>query len=290
MGKYLVTGGAGFIGKRLIDNLISQGNNQIISLDNLFTGYYDKLHDSVSYIEAHTKDILNLDLPFVPEIVFHLGEYSRIATSFEDVQKVFEFNIHGTYNVLEFCKLNRCKLIYAGSSSKFGNDGKDENLSPYSWTKSKNVELIKNYGCWFDLDFAITYFYNVYGPGHISTGKYSTVIGIFEEQYKKGTPLTVVKPGIQKRVFTHIDDIIAGLIIAAEKGKGDGYCFGDKNSAYTIEETARMFSDNITYITEQKGNRNMSVLDTKKSENELGWHPKNDLKGYINNFKMEVGS
>ena len=289
MSDILVTGAAGFIGKKLIEKLVDQGHNRIISLDNLFSGKRDDYIDGVLYLEEDTRNILDLELPFTPEIVFHLGEYSRIATSFVDIRTVFEFNIRGTFNVLEFCKLHKCKLIYAGSSSKFGNDGEDENLSPYAWTKSKNVELIQNYGSWFGLDYSIAYFYNVYGPGQISWGKYSTVIGVFESQYSCGHPLTVVSPGTQRRAFTHVEDVVNGLVALLDKGSGEEFSFGDASSEHSIEEVAQMFTNNFIYINSKKGDRVGSPLDTSKAEEILGWKAKNKLKDYINAFKEEAG-
>ena len=158
-------------------------------------------------------------------VVFHLGEYSRIVQSFDEVDMTWDFNIHGTKEVVRFAKAHRAKLVYAGSSSKFGNEGQDENLNPYAWTKAKNVEYIRNFSNWYGLDYVITYFYNVYGPGQIREGSYATVIGIFEDQYERGVPLTVVSPGTQTRDFTHIDDIIDGIVICADRGRATDICW-----------------------------------------------------------------
>jgi len=281
--RILVTGGNGFIGKHLIKNLQKKGHS-IICLDKDPIRKEEKL-DNIEYIEAHTKDIFNLNIKC--DIIYHLGEYSRISTSFEDIEDVWESNVIGTFSILEFCKEKNIKLIYAGSSSKFGNGGEDENLSPYAWTKSKNVELIKNYALWFKLNYSIAYFYNVYGPGHTTAGKYSTVIGIFEEQFKKRKPLTVVKPGTQKRYFTHIGDVVRGLLELLNKGDRGEFSFGDDKSLYSVEEVARMFSNNITYINSKKGDRKKSPIDLLSSANILGWTPKIHLKDYIKDYKKQ---
>ena len=201
---------------------------------------------------------------------------------------MWHLNVAGTFKVLEFCRQNKCKLVYGGSSSKFGNSGADENLSPYAWFKAKNVELIKNYGEWYDLDYAVAYFFNVYGKGQISKGKYATVIGIFMEQLKNKKPITVVMPGIQKRYFTNINDAIEGLIKVADHGHGDGYCLCDERSLFSVEEVARMFSKNINYLPEQKGNRAEPVIPYKKCQTELGWSTKIKLSDYIIDLKKEL--
>ena len=284
--KILVTGGAGFIGSSLINKLALDKDNIIYCLDNYFTGDVHSLPSNINHIPGSTNKIASL-VNIRPDIVYHLGEYSRISTSFEDIDKVWEYNKNGTYEVLKFCRDNKSKLIYSGSSSQFGNNGNDENLSPYSWVKAKNVELIKNFDKWYGLDYAIAYFYNVYGLGQLSKGKYATVIGIFTEQYKKNKPITVVKPGTQKRFFTHIDDAILGLIKVGQEGLGDGYCLCDNDSLYSIEEVARMFTDDIRYIEKQKGNREDPVVPFRRCEKELGWNTKKSLKQHIEDIKKE---
>lgn len=279
----LVTGGAGFIGKKLLQRLVTQGHT-VYSVDRKHVQEQERVV-GVKYIKCHTKDIFNIGEDV--DVLYHMGEYSRISTSFGDIEEVWQSNIEGTFRVIEYCRYNNIKLIYAASSSKFGHDGQDENLSPYAWTKSKNVELIKNYGTWFDLEYSIAYFYNVYGPGHITTGKYSTVIGIFEDQFRAGKPLTVVLPGTQRRFFTHVDDIISGLTCLIDKGHGEEFCFGDVNSNYSVVEVAKMFSNNIEYIDEKKGDRIGSPLDTSNSRDILGWEAKYNLKDYIKDIKNE---
>lgn len=277
MKKILVTGGAGFIGSNLCEALFLQGY-EVWSLDNYSTGSISNHVTGVNYITGSTKNISDLVL-FEPDIVFHLGEYSRVEQSFDDIIKVFDYNMSGTFEVLEFCKRKKCRLIYSGSSTKFGDSGEGQNQSPYGWTKSKNTELVKNYGDWFDLDFAIVYFYNAYGAREISSGKYSTLVAIFIEKMRKGEPLTVVLPGSQQRNFTHVEDIVNGLIIVSEKGKGDGYGIGNDKS-YTIIELAEMFGGEIEYLPERKGNRLTAELVTEKTK-KLGWYAKNNIEDYI---------
>lgn len=281
----LVTGGAGFVGSSLIAAMIKDKSLNITSLDNYFTGTKDNHVEGVTYIEGDCCDISDL-IPEVPDVVFHFGEYSRVSTSFEDKDLVWEYNIKGTYEVLKFCVNRGSKLIYSASSTKFGDNGDNRNASPYAFFKSQNTDLINNFHKWFGLNYVICYFYNVYGSGQISTGKYATVIGIFEEQYLNEKPLTIVQPGTQKRDFTHIDDVVHGLILLLEKGDGDGYCFGTSQS-YEINEIAKMFKDDVKYIIKRKGERQDSSIDLTKSL-ELGWKAQNNLKDYIQKFKERI--
>jgi len=237
-------------------------------------------------LTGSTKDIAEIwktnRLP-PPDTIYHLGEYSRIVQSFEDIDKVWDFNLNGTKAILKFSEETASKLVYAGSSSKFGNKGKDENLSPYAWIKAKNIELIKNWKEWFGgPDYLITYFYNVYGPRHIREGKYATVIGIFEKQYLEGKPLTVVKPGTQTRDFTHVRDIVEGIVICSEKGEGDGYQLG-AGQEKTILEVAEMFNSEIKLIPARKGERKKGRAASGKAR-KLGWEPRTKIENYISEF------
>tara|TARA_R110002110_G_scaffold180184_2_gene386132 strand:- start:3709 stop:4557 length:849 start_codon:yes stop_codon:yes gene_type:complete len=279
--KVLVTGGSGFIGRNLVARLARQGH-EVTSLDRNDTPKDQRVR-GIKYVCCDTKDIASIKNRF--DVLYHMGEYSRISTSFEDIQNVWDSNVAGTFSVLQYCRKNNVRLIYGASSSKFGNGGDDENLSPYAWTKSKNVELIKNYGSWFDLQYSIVYFYNVYGPGQTSTGKYSTVIGIFENQYTNGLPLTVVSPGTQRRFFTHVDDVTNGLMELLDKGDNKEFCFGDVDSNYSVEEVAKMFTDNIVYVKSKQGDRMGSPMDTSSSEDVLGWKPAKKLSDYVQEFK-----
>ncbi len=276
----LVTGGAGFIGSHLVRALVARGD-RVISLDNYFTGSKDNHVPGADYREGHTKDIERL-IPEIPDIVFHLGEYSRVEKSFDDVPLVWDLNKAGTFAVLEFCRKRNTRIVYAGSSTKFGDGGLGRNQSPYAWTKASNSELVNNYGSWFGVPHAIAYFYNVYGPGEITTGPYATVIGIFKELYREGKPLTVVSPGTQKRNFTHIDDIITGLLLVGDDGVGDGFGIGSEGK-HSILEVAQMFGAPVTMLPARAGNRMDSDIDTSKVR-ALGWTPKRDLQEHIRDF------
>jgi len=285
---YLVTGGAGFVGGHLMRRLLSEHPDaHVVSLDNYFTGS-EKNHVNdprAIYLAGSTVDIAkiwaNSGLD-APAVVFHLGEYSRIVQSFDEVDTTWDFNMHGTKEVVRFAKSHRAKLVYAGSSSKFGNDGQDENLNPYAWTKAKNVEYIRNFSNWYGLDYVITYFYNVYGPGQIREGSYATVIGIFEDQYERGVPLTVVSPGTQTRDFTHIDDIIDGIVICADRGWGDGYLLG-AGREWSILDVAELFGVPYEFVPAKRGERVHGRADSTKVR-ALGWKPKRSLDSYVAGF------
>ncbi len=280
--KILVTGGAGFIGSNLIEELVKDPNNEVYSLDNYFTGKKDNHIQGATYMEGSTKDIAQL-VTFKPDLVYHFGEYSRVEQSFSDMPTVWESNKTGTFAVLEFCRQHDCKIVYAGSSTKFGDGGATRNQSPYAWTKATNTELVCNYGSWFNLKYAITYFYNVYGPREISEGKYATLIALFKEKVKKGESLTVVSPGTQKRNFTYVGDIVRGLILVGEKGEGDNYGLGDTES-YSILEVAQMFGGKIEMLPERLGNRMSASIDLSRSNGELGWKAEVSIKDYIKEF------
>ena len=280
--KILVTGGAGFVGSHLCERLAQDANNDVYSLDNYFTGSEANHVDNVTYIRGSTKEIASL-VTFDPDMVYHLGEYSRVEQSFGDIEKVWEYNKDGIFAVLEFVRKAGCKILYAGSSTKFGDGGLGRSASPYAWTKATNTELVMNYGNWFNVPFAITYFYNVYGPREIQTGKYATLIALFKEKKKNGENLTVVSPGTQKRNFTHIDDIIDGLVLVGENGYGDEFGIGS-GEAFSILETAEMFGGDVEMLPERKGNRMIADVISAKTE-ALGWSPKRRLVDYINTLK-----
>lgn len=280
----VVTGGAGFIGSHLCERLVAEGY-KVISLDNYFTGSRENHVSGVEYREGHTKEI-GKHISETPDIVFHLGEYARTEKSFEDVETVWDLNKQGTFAVLEFCRKTGAKIVYAGSSTKFSDGGEGRDQSPYAWSKATNTELVKNYGEWFGLSYAITYFYNVYGPREISRGPYATVVGIFKEEYKHKQPLTVVAPGTQTRNFTHVEDIVNGLVLVGEKGEGDGFGIGN-DTEYSIKELAEMFGEEVVMLPERKGNRQTSGVDTEKTR-ALGWSANVTLKEEIDRFMQEV--
>jgi UDP-glucose 4-epimerase len=280
--KILITGGAGFIGSHLCSQLTKDQKNDVYSLDNYFTGSENNHVNNVTYIKGSTSDIDSL-INFSPNIIYHLGEYSRVEQSFEDLNYVWDFNKNGIFKVLEFAKKYDAKLVYSGSSTKFGDNGLGRNQSPYAWTKASNTELVENYGKWFGLKYAIVYFYNVYGKREISQGKYATLIAKFRDQMKNNQTLTVVKPGTQERNFTHVQDIVDGLVLVGNKGFGDGFGIGCSKS-YTILEIAEMFNGKIDMLPERMGNRLSADVITDKTE-ALGWRSKEKILDYINKLR-----
>ncbi len=279
--KILVTGGAGFVGSNLIEALVKEGH-EVYSLDNYLTGKESNHVPGATYIKGSTRDISSL-VTAVPDLIFHLGEYSRVEQSFEDLPLVWESNVDGTFAVLEYCRKHTIKIVYAGSSTKFGDGGLGSNQSPYAWTKARNTELVQNYGEWYGLHYAITYFYNVFGPREISEGKYATLIALFKEKRRKGEPLTVVAPGTQRRNFTYVGDIVRGLMLVGEKGQGDKYGLGNETS-YTVMEIAKLFGGDITILPERKGNRMTATIDLSRSFGELGWKAEVSVEDYIKKF------
>ncbi len=282
----VVTGGAGFIGSSLIELILKKTKSQIISIDNYSSGS-KKNHiksKKIKYIKGDTKDIFKILDYYKYSIsdLFHFGEFSRIAQSFNDTEECFNSNVYGTTQVVNFCNKNKIKLLYSATSSAFNNK---ENLSPYSFSKSQNVKLIKNYNNWFDLNYKIFYFYNVYGEKQIMTGQMAAVIGIFEKCFKENRSLPVVKPGNQKRNFTYIKDIINGCYVGWRKGKHKEYLFRSEKE-YTIYEVAKLFSKNIKMIKSRPGERFKSYYPKGlKTNNTLGLKFKSDLKDYIGKIK-----
>lgn len=281
--KILVTGGAGFVGSHLCERLAEDPNNEVYSLDNYFTGSELNHVSGVTYIKGSTVDISSLVL-FAPDMVYHLGEYSRVEQSFEDIETVWRYNKDGIFAVLEFVRKAGCKILYAGSSTKFGDGGLGRSASPYAWTKATNTELVMNYGAWFNVPYAITYFYNVYGKREISSGKYATLIALFTEKMRKQEILTIVSPGTQKRNFTHIDDIVDGLVLVGENGYGDEFGIGSPES-FSILEVAELFGGKVEMLPERKGNRMTADVMISKTES-LGWSPKRTLATYIESLQV----
>ena len=273
----LVTGGAGFIGSNLCKRLAKDGH-KVISLDNYFTGSRENHVKGVEYREGHTKNIEQY-VPETPDIIYHLGEYSRVEISLTEPAIVWDFNSAGTFGVLEFWRKRKRKLVYAGSSTKLGDGGLGRVQTPYAWTKASNTELVQNYERWYSLPYAITYFYNVYGPRERPANEYGTLIETFRRQRLAGQPLTVVSPGTQKRNFTHVDDIIDGLVLVGERGEGDEFGLGSPE-AHSVLEVAKMFGGEIIMLPERQGNRMDSTLDITKAR-ALGWMPRNGLQKYI---------
>lgn len=277
----LVTGGAGHVGSHVIEELLTDPRNRVISLDNYFNGSAENHIAGAEYREGHTKNIDKL-VKETPDIVYHLGEYARIAPSFEDVEKVYDLNIIGTFAVAEFCRLRKVKkLVYAASSTKFAIEGDGRHQNPYSFTKAANVDLINDYGRWYKLPYAICYFYNAFGPRERGEGKYATVIAKFEQQYLRGEPLSVVRPGTQKRAFTHVRDLARGIILTGNKGHGDRYALG-QTKTYSIAAIARAFGGPIQFVKGYPGRE--KARNPIKARRELGWKPTVDVMDYINDF------
>jgi UDP-glucose 4-epimerase len=280
----IVTGGAGMIGSQLIELLLPK--YRVVSLDNYFIGKKENHIKGAEYIEGHTKDIGKLLGKEEPIIIFHLGEYSRVEQSFNDLELVWQSNVLGTHYVLEYWRERKCKLVYAGSSTKFADGGLGRDQSPYAWMKASNTELVENYGRWFDLPYAITYFYNAYGPRELSDGPYASVVGRFKTQYLAGEPITVVSPGTQKRNFTHVEDLARGLLMVGERGYGDEFGLGSHES-YSVLDIAKMFTDNIVMLPERMGNRMDSIVDTTRVEEEFGWKATHTVREYIDSLKKQ---
>tara|TARA_B100001939_G_scaffold310036_1_gene291676 strand:- start:184 stop:1065 length:882 start_codon:yes stop_codon:yes gene_type:complete len=283
----IVTGGAGFVGSNLIEFLLKKTKYKIISIDNYSSGYRkNHLKDSrVKYLNANTKDINRvIKDPKKIKTVFHFGEFARIYQSFLNMNECIESNSIGTNSVFNFCLKNEIKLIYSATSASLGNKGQDKNLSPYSFTKAKNLELLENLKKWFSFKFEVIYFYNVYGPKQISKGKMSTVIGIFEEAYKNRKPLPVVRPGNQSRRFTHIDDTIRVCYIAWKKNLSRHYSISSKQS-HSIIEVAKMFKSRIKYLDKRPGERYASALTKMNLSNKVyRYFGKIKLTDYVNNL------
>lgn len=283
----LVTGGTGFVGSNLVKQLKHDGHN-IVVIDNYSAGKHENEINGVYYINDDTKNINKITLPIQPDVVFHLGEYSRIHPSFKEYERVWEYNTVGTFEVLNFCKKHNIKIIYAASSTRFATEG--INHSPYSLTKYMSVELVKGFNKWYNVPYSICYFYNVFGPGHDSspTPGFESVISIFEKQYKNDLPITVVGTGEQKRMFTYVDDVVDGLIKSWKYEISDEFDLVNPIKLYTILDIAHMFSDNIVFIDSRSGDRqNSSPQSYNDTCKKLNWYPTISVEEWIKNFKNE---
>ena len=285
--KIIVTGGAGFVGTNLIKLLLKKTNYKIISVDNYSSGS-KRNHISnsrVTYIKGKTSNINKLiKNPKTIKTIFHFGEFARIYQSFLKMSECIDSNSIGSHAVFNFCLKNKIKIIYSATSASLGNQGDDKNLSPYAFSKSKNLELLENLKKWFNFKYEVIYFYNVYGPNQICKGDMSTVIGIFENHYKNKKPLPVVKPGSQTRRFTHINDTINICYMAWKKNLCRHYSIANKNS-FSVLSVAKMFGREIKFLPSRPGERYASALTNKNLSNKIYKHyGKINLRDYIKNF------
>ncbi len=284
----IVTGGAGFVGSNLIDHFLKKTKYKIISIDDYSSGVkINHLKNSrITYLKGNTKNISQILDSKKKKInaIFHFGEFARIYQSFLKMNQCLESNSVGSHAVFNFCLTNNIKLIYSATSASLGNKGEDENLSPYAFTKAKNLELLENLKKWFKMQYEVIYFYNVYGPNQICKGDMATVIGIFEEQYKKKKALPIVKPGTQSRKFTHISDTIRVCFDAWKKNKCRHYSISSKKN-FTILEVAKMFESKIKYLPSRKGERYASALTSLNLSNKVFKKFGNtSLEKYIKDF------
>lgn len=273
----VVTGGAGFVGSHLCERLVRDGW-RVISIDNYFAGSKDNHVPGVEYREGHTKDIARL-VPETPDIVYHLGEYSRVHKSLEEPALVWDLNTAGTQAVLEFWREKKCRLLYAASSTK----AESPDIAPYTWAKAANVELVNNYGKWYGLPYATVYFYNVYGPRERAWDNFGTVVETFRQNYLAGKPHQVNAPGTQTRAFTHVLDTVEGIILAGEKGAGDGYTISSED-VHSIQEVAELFGGPVELKPQTKTSRSAGAEDASQIK-ALGWQQRHTLKGYIEEVK-----
>ena len=288
----VVTGGSGFVGSNLIEYFLKETKLQIISLDNYSSGSKKNhiLNKRVKYIKSDTKQISQTLKIYKNRInaIFHFGEFSRIYQSFLNMNECIQSNSIGSHAVFDFCLKNRIKLIYSATSASLGNNGRDKNLSPYAFTKSKNLELLENLKKWFNFKYEVIFFYNVYGPRQICKGKMATVVGIFEHHYKNKIPLPVVKPGTQSRRFTHIQDTVKICFLAWKKNRCKFYSISNRKS-FTINQLAKLFNYKIRYLSFRKGERYASALSNLSLSNKIHkYFGKINLKNYIQNFCKNI--
>ena len=284
----VITGGAGFIGSNLISELLKFKKFKIISIDNYSSGLFKNhiKNKRVKYLKGNTKNIEILLKGYIGKIhsIFHFGEFARIYKSFKKINECFSSNIEGSSSVFNFALKNKIKLIYSATSASLGNSGKDMNLSPYAFSKAKNLELLENLKKWFNFKYEVIYFYNVYGERQICRGDMATVVGIFEDCFRLGKKLPVVRPGTQQRRFTHVFDTVKACIFAWRKNKSKHYSIAS-NQSYSIIELAKMFKNKIRYLPKREGERFASALTKMNLNNKIiRLGAKIKLRDYIKNF------
>jgi len=284
----IVTGGSGFIGSNLIEELIKLKKYKVISLDDYSSGFSKNeiMNSKIKYLKGHTKNISIILEKYKNKIhtIFHFGEFSRIFQSFKKFKECFNSNIEGSAELFKFALENKIKLIYSATSASLGNNGKDMNLSPYVFTKAKNLELLENLKKWFNFKYEVIYFYNVYGPRQICKGDMATVVGIFENYFKNKKPLPIVKPGSQTRRFTHVKDTIKACLIAWKRNKNQHYSVAS-NKSYSIVHLAKLFKTKVKYLPHRDGERFSSALARMNLNNKIiKLKAKIKLKDYIRNF------
>ena len=285
--KIVITGGAGFVGTNLINLLLKKTKYKIISIDNYSSGLKkNHIKDKrLNYIKADTSNISQiLKNPKSINSIFHFGEFARIYQSFIKTNECINSNSVGTNAIFSYCLKNKIKLIYSATSASLGNKGNDKNLSPYAFTKAKNLELLENLKRWFNFKYEVIYFYNVYGPYQICKGEMATVIGIFEDHYKSKKPLPIVKPGNQTRRFTHINDTVDICYKAWKKNLCRHYSIAHQKN-YSILNVAKMFETKIKYLPKRSGERYASALTNMHLSNKVYQHfGKINLRNYIKNI------
>jgi len=275
----MVTGGAGFVGTNLIKQLVKDGLHNVVSLDNYSTGKEENEQEGCVYHNVDIRDAVDFDF-FMdsPDIIYHLAALPRIQPSFEFPALTMEIGMLGTMNILEWARKKECKVIYSGSSSV--HSGHYEN--PYTFSKVMADELCIFYKQTFGVDTKICRFYNVYGPHQLTEGEYCTVVGVFEKQHKNKEPLTITGDGTQRRDFTHVDDIVEGLILTSESEEFDLDIIElGRGNNYSINELAGMFDCETTYIPKRPGEAEVTLCDTSVAKKDIGYEPKVNIEDYI---------